>query len=69
MEKCFKYIDVVAAVRRGEIMKSKYSVFGNKKQGYRIAIPTKAKVADEYEITTNPPGYPDGTLVYVPVVK
>ena len=30
-------------------MKTTYTVFGNKKQGYRICVPTKAKTSDHYE--------------------
>ena len=44
-------------------MNKPYTVFGNKKQGYRICVPTKAKRADEYTITVNK----DGSLLYVPV--
>jgi len=55
-------------------MKTTYTVFGNKKQGYRIAVPTKAKMADEYacylfkDMTIDIP-LPEGTLVYVPKVE
>ena len=54
-------------------MKTTYKVFGDKKQGFRIAIPTKAKTTDKMKcIIVGPIGYsmklPPGSLVYVPKV-
>ena len=52
-------------------MKTTYPVFGTRKQGYRIAVPSKAKMADEYEITHYPLGgcvvLPENALVYATV--
>jgi len=45
-------------------MNKPYAVFGDKKRGYRIAIPTKAKKSDLYKCTVNE----DGSILYVPVV-
>ena len=54
-------------------MNKPYTVFGNKKQGYRICVPTKAKMADAYycviikkdcKITLMP-----GDIVYSPKVE
>jgi len=54
-------------------MNKPYTVFGTKKQGYRICVPTKAKTADEYTIThikfRERVLLPAGALVYVPKVE
>ena len=46
-------------------MKEIYSVQGNEKIGYRIAVPTRLRKSDRYRIEDKG----DGVLVYTPVKR
>ena len=54
-------------------MKKFYKVSGNKTKGWRIAIPSKAKVSDVYRCVViteeSHMNLDKGMIVYIPVVK
>jgi hypothetical protein len=54
-------------------MKKFYHVCGNKKNGWRIAVPSKARVSDVYRCVViteeSHMNLDKGMIVYIPVVK